>query len=114
MSKTYRRKGYEKTQNTSWDKQSNSIAGYYTEKDWVEYNVWVYREPTKREYFKRWYLAHGESRHANAYGPGKTYKKYRMSENRCITKRELAKFYKDYDYEPMIEEEPRSHWWDWS
>lgn len=123
MSRTYRRKNYEATQGTSWDRASDKIAGFYTVRDWSrgywKNGVYVsghvyYRAPTEREYNKEHWRIHGESRHSNEWGPGKGYKQHRMNENRQINETELIKWkkYPD-DYEPLFEEEPRSHWWDW-
>lgn len=121
MSRTFRRKNYEDTQGTSWDRKGRKTAGYYTEYDFNDFHGdWnrgdvTYRPPTRAEYIKEYFRIHGESRHANCWTPGGEYKKSRMKENRSINKEEMVKWkkYPD-DYEPLWEAEPRSHWWDWS
>ncbi len=125
MSRTFRRKGYEATQNTSWDKHGNSVAGYYTESDLVRrpgYNgpLWycvnflkVYREPTKAERFRKWYSAHGESRTASERSPNKWHRQHRQNELRTEARRQLNKFLRNDEYEPIIRAKPTSHYWDW-
>lgn len=125
MSRTYRRKNYEDTQGTSWDRKGRKTAGYYTEYDYNDScHFWhpgwnrgdvTYRPPTQEEYIREHQRIHGESKHANYWTPGKGYKQHRMNENRQINKQELVKWKKrPDDYEPLFEEEPRNHWWDWS
>lgn len=123
MSRTFRRKNYEDVRGRSWDRAGRKTAGFYTHRDCNTQRrfgctgyfkcVWTYRPMTKREWDKEHRRIHGES-HQNYWGPGRPYKQYRMEENRVINKAELVKWkkYPD-DYEPMFEEEPRSHWWDW-
>ena len=114
MSKTIRRKNFEKTQNTSWDKQGSKIAGYYTEADYVAYGLSCYREPTEQEYFDKYYWAHGESKHANQRSPGKSYRKPRTREWRQKARQELHRFMTREDYEVVLDANPINCWWDWS
>lgn len=119
MSRTVRRKNYENEQGqNSW--RMKRIAGYYTQVEYVwceddEYYWYevVYREPTDAEYYHDYYRLHGESKHANAWSPSWWYRHNRMSQNRMHNKTELAKWIKNTDYEPVFENNPRSHYWDW-
>lgn len=120
MSRTYRRKNYETVcQNSYWG--GSKLAGFYTEVDWVPLDlnrgwlghVYTYRAPTKAERFKRWYSAHGESRHANHRTPGPAYREHRMRQNRSINKEELHRCLREVEYEPLFEANPRDCWWDW-
>lgn len=122
MSRTFRRKNFEKTQNRSWDKRGSSIAGYYTYRTYVYVRdvdsvcrrVDVYREPTKRERYKAFRWAHGESRTRSERSPNSWHRKNRMRENRSINKEELHRWIRDPDnYEPLFEADPRSCLWDW-
>lgn len=115
MSRTIRRKDYENTQRTSWDRKGNRIAGYYTEYDFDPDWYWlaVYREPTDRERYRAVRWAHGESRARNERTPGWEYRHNRMRQNRSINKCEIAKWIKNDEYEPMTESNPRSCRWDW-
>lgn len=118
MSRTFRRKNYEETQGRSWNRRGRKTAGYYTQWDHNSHRSnWAdvtYRQPTREEYLKEYLRLHCESKHANYWGPGKGYKQFRMEQNRRINKQELINWMKyPDDYEPMVEEEPRSHWWDW-
>ncbi len=106
-----------------WIPDGFKTAGYYTEYDYhspYREPEWdgpteTYREPTKRERFKRWKAYHGESSHKNARTPGWEYRNMRMRENRSINKQEIIRWMKDPDnYEPMCEANPRSCHWDWS
>lgn len=116
MSRTFRRKNYEHEQGANryykW-----KVAGYYTQVDciwheegWFEY---VYREPTEEEYYRDYWALHGESKSANSWTPSREFRKRRMGENRMINKTELSKWFKNVDYDPIFEENPRSHYWDW-
>lgn len=94
-----------------------SIAGYYTEidRDLNEYGsiCYVYREPTERERFYKEQFLHGESRSRNARSPGRYYRKGKQNQNERINKRELHKWIKNNEYEPLFEPNPRSCWMDW-
>lgn len=123
MSRTFRRKGFEKTQNTSWNKQGNSVAGYYTEYDLIypegvnsRWYYWtalrIYREPTKEERKFKFLVAHGES-HRSERTPSREYRQSRERKMRRYNKQELYKFKDNSDYEPMVKTNPDSHYWDW-
>jgi hypothetical protein len=116
MSRTFRKKNYEVENHTSWDTKGKKIAGFYTERTlhyehggfWYTYDI-----PTKQQYVDSYWKIHGESRSGNSVSPGKEYRRNRMKENRAITRQELAKFFKNTEYEVMAETNPRSCWWDW-
>lgn len=125
MSRTYRRKNIELTMGSSWERCGRHTAGLYTTSDskchvreTAEYVYWTrvcwYRPMTQPERFREWYRLHGESRHANERTPGRHYRKRRCRENRRCTQRELHRFWRNPDYEPMVEAQYRSHWWDWN
>lgn len=112
MSRTFRRKGYEKTQATSWDRRGDKTAGFYTVCVYVNWRVYEYRAPTKHEYGKKYWKIHRDNGR-DEYTPSSMYRKFRMRQNRRINKRELHKFMSRVDYEPLTQAEPISHWWDW-
>lgn len=118
MSRTFRRKGYENTQRTSWDRCGNRVAGFYTESDpewWFgRYCVDIpeFRKPTRQEYYARFWRYHGDS-HRNAWSPSRYYRHTRHIENKSINNQQLAKWIKNNDYEPLFESNPRSCRWDW-
>lgn len=121
MARTYRRKNYESTQNASWDTCGFKVGRHYTTYDgpyWLQNGARrmpEYREMDALESYHHWRWMHGESGSAQMRSPGRTYREYRMSENRSINKQELAKWLKAAgEYEPMFEENPRDCWWDWS
>lgn len=109
MSRTYRRKGYEKTQNTSWDKQFNSFAGFYTEYDYELINPYlkysrfnkIYRKPTKQEFSQKYWDVHADGRYGcNSLG---TY--FKILNNQQIRRendREILKWMKNEDHEVML------------
>lgn len=139
MSRTYRRKNYELQNANSW-RGGGKSAGYYTEEDWhyqkvteenikgvdpkdIRYSEYsgcyflhytTYREPTKKEYFKRWYYAHGESRTSMERSPNSYHRQFRVRQNRNINKREIKIYLKNQNYEPMCEEKVRRCLWDWN
>ena len=120
MSRTFRRKDYEKTRGSSWERQHDKIAGYYTkyeycrvEDDKYRWYEEVWREPTKSERYKMVRWAHGESRTSNERTPSRWFRQDRMNQNRMINKRELIKWLKNAEYDPIFESDPRSHYWDW-
>lgn len=120
MSRTFRRKNWEKQQTHSWGRCGNKTAGYYTVKDpvrdetgrWI-YRLYSYREPTKHELGQAYWRIHGESSHANDWSPGHAYRHARVRQNRSINRTELAKWLKCEEYEPLFEENPRDCKWDW-
>ena len=115
MSRTFRRKGYEKTQGTTWHRKGDKVAGYYTITVWeVSWDLGYqeYRAPTDHEYGRKYWEIHGDN-HRNEYTPARGYRQFRMHQNRQITRQELHKYMVDQNYEPMVQEEPISHWWDW-
>lgn len=121
MARTYRRKGFEATMNSSWDTEGFKVAGHYTTYDgsyWKSNGSrWMkeYRPMNKRERFNRWYWMHGESRTRSMRSPNRWHRNIRQRENRMINKMELIKWIKaGGEYEPMFEENARDCWWDWS
>lgn len=125
MSRTFRKKNYEAENNTSWDRQGWKVAGFYTYKEFhttrdgnAPYDgrcgyYYTYEVPTKEQFVKRYWSNHGESRSGNSVSPGREYRRYRMKQNRMITRNELFKYIADSDYDVMVEANPRSCWWDW-
>ena len=117
MSRTFRRKNFEAENNTSWDVRGRKTAGYYTEREFHYYRGgwWnTFSVPTKQQYNKQYWRNHGESKTANSWSPGWSYRHPRMTQNRALTRQELHKFMTIPDYEPMVEANPRNCWWDWS
>lgn len=117
MSRTFRRKGYEDTQGTSWDRKFRKTAGFYTTIDW-HYNAHGYwgvgREPTATERAAEFKRVHGDT-HRNAWTPSRnTYRKEKIIRNRMYNKGELHKFVYREDYEPLFQAQPYDSWWDWS
>ena len=122
MSKTFRRKGYECTQGRSYHRRGRKTAGFYTMKDgywWGKHSfagedsIATFREPTRQEYYEEFWRIHGDTGGRNYWSPGRYYRETRQTQNRSINKQELCKWWKDEDYEPMFEANPRSHLWDW-
>lgn len=124
MSRTFRRKNYEDTQGTSWDRQGRKTNGYYTTNDREAarnshgYFVWGlkrYRPMDTREAYKARRWAHGESSTASVRSPNHWHRLMRNKENRSIDKKQLIKWFKSGgEHEPMCEANPRSCLWDWS
>lgn len=110
MSRTYRRQGYEKTQNTSWDKQFNSVSGFYTEyeyewssseKSW-DARIEVYRKPTKKEFSQKYWNLHADGR----YGYSAFSKYWRTICNRRMRNhndREILKWMKNDEHEILLQ-----------
>ena len=116
MSRTYRRKNYEVTQNRSWNKNFRRVFGHYVKRGWSgQGSAYHFRAMTEREQIEEFWFIHSESKHHNAWTPGKWYRKRRMKQNRMINKTEIIRYFKRGDeYEPMTEADPRNCWWDWS
>jgi len=120
MSRTFRRKNYEHTQGDSWGMTGTRIGGRHVHKDSYRVDcgefyryVYTYREPTRAEYFKKYWRLHGESDNRNAWSPNRFHRAYRMKENRMINKQELYRCVMIDEYEPLFEADPRNCWWDW-
>lgn len=117
MSRTFRRKNYEAENNTSWDVRGRKTAGFYTHRlgHWNGYTHWyTYEIPTNTQHHREYWRNHGESKSANSWSPGHSYRNMRMRENRAMARQELHKYKALPDYEPIIEANPRNCWWDWS
>lgn len=121
MSRTYRRKNYEDTQGTSWDRKGRKINGYYTEYDYKsywedgEYYWWYEYRPMTEEEIKWQFLRdHGETNSHWAHNnPGPWVRQHCQKQQRQKARQELSKFYKDTDYEPIIEDRRNLSWWYW-
>lgn len=121
MSRTIRRKNYEAENRSSWNNKGRKIARAYTESDLdCFYNsdgLWVctytYREPTKNEYFNKYWSYHSDkqSRYFRK-GPNKWYRFFTIHQYRMQDKTELRKFMKNEDYEPMCRDRISSGYWD--
>lgn len=80
MSRTMRRKGYELVLNNSWNNHGFKTNGYNTTWDRAvrtgngHGGACQHRAMTAREVYDQHRVRHGESKHANAYGPGKYYR----------------------------------------
>lgn len=119
MARTFRRKNFEATRNSSWDTKGFKTAGHYTtyEGNWFRWSgrePVVFRPMTPREAYKTRQWFHGESRHKNDRSPGRYYREYRCNQNRMINKKEYAKWLRaNGEYEPFFEANPRDCKWDW-
>lgn len=114
MSRTFRRKGYEKTCNSSKRQR------YYTK---IKYDAdpkngfmhptyeYVKRPPTKVEYYKDYWKLHGDN-NQGIWNLHKITRHNRMMQNRRINKNEICKWIKNEEYEPLTEDNPRSNAWD--
>lgn len=112
MSRTFRRKNYEETQGTSWDRKFRRVHGEYTEYDIV---LWshngcggyqqAYRPMTKRERDKEYWRVHADSKSGYGWNPRGPWwwLNLHQREYRRASEREILKFVRDESYEPMIE-----------
>lgn len=125
MSRTFRRKNYEDTQGNSSDRCGRKTAGYYTQDDWGKvyreddtswwyvYN-YTYREPTERERDEEFWRIHGDTNCSWYWNnPSPWVRQYCQKQQRQKARQELSKFYKDTEYEPIIEERRNMSWWYW-
>jgi len=122
MSRTIRRKNFEDTLTTSWDRQGFKTHGLYTKceatrvvhrqgsRTTVTYVWTTYRAMNKQERFHRWYEFHRESR-PSMRGPSRWFRTVRSHKIRKQEKIELHKFTKDPDHEPMLPPRLRWEWW---
>lgn len=113
MSRTYRRKNIEDTLGSSWDRRGRKYAGFDTICDRYWDGTFSVRERTEREKFDFWYWLHGESRSNNERTPNRWYRQRRCRQGRRYSKRELQKFLRDENYEPMANDKDLPHGWDW-
>lgn len=114
MSRTFRRKNYEREVR---NKAGCSIAGFYTEYDIYycgQFLNYVYREPTKEEAFKTFQKAHGDGvEHHNTFrkvGRRFVQKQHRQKNNKLIIDY-LKKDSEDVVHE-VLAKYPK-HWWYW-
>lgn len=115
MSRTYRRKHYEITKNRSGYYQGSKLNGYYTYWDFYTQPINghcgtpIYYAASGKEYFKEYYRIHGESKHRNAWGPGKDYKRPSVKRWRTLIKSELRKELMS-DHEGFYPRKEQTHW----
>ena len=119
MSRTFRRKGFERTEGTSWDRAGCKIDRHYVERDFTRveletgYSIqWNYRAPTEQERNSRYWWIHGDSK-SNTFKYGRMYRGPKERQFRAANRRELVKYLKNPDYEPMVWDKPTDCWWDW-
>lgn len=108
MSRTFRRKNFEKTISRV---NGSKINGFYTTWDrLVEYpcsnghgGCPAYRAMTENEINEKYWRIHGESKHNLAWGPNRIYREVENQDLKTFNKREMDKWVKRGDeYEPMI------------
>ena len=108
MSRTYRRKGWEKTVKKT---DGSKVNGYYT--TWDTYGPKInghegeinYRPMTKREKVLRYIWLHGDSR-PNHWSPSKAYRQEVKVKLQTHNKREMSKYLRlGQEYEPNFMED---------
>ena len=80
---------------------------------WRGWRHYYYRLPTKREEYMNFRCMHGESSHANERSPGRSVRYPRTRQWRNHNKREVFKWMKDENYEPLTWDDPLDCKWDW-
>ena len=110
MSRTFRRKNYEKAQSKQ---HFSSIDHRYTIFDYnsfIEYGVnghggyVLERKPTRQEYYKWYYEVHGESSHSKERSPDKSYRERHETEMREYNRRELRRYFDLCgEYDPLFQ-----------
>lgn len=119
MSRTYRRKNYEKQYLGKWFGISKQF-GYYAEYD-IDYvpdrpgHNWlrVWREPTKEEYFKNWYMAHGDKGSYLTEAPPRWYRNMKRRKERANFKTQYHKWLKNPEFEIISQLKIAQDNWDW-
>ena len=76
--------------------------------------VMVRRSLEGKDARKAWHALHAESPSANARSPGRAYRRARQVQHRRHAARELHRYMRGADYEPMVRVNPLSCQWDWS
>jgi hypothetical protein len=124
MSRTYRRKNYELTQNSSWDRRFRRVldapADVHYQYTWFKETecYWYYRTELNIEYHDKRRLRHDLRRlhgdnHPWNWSPAKYWRQLFHREFRRHSNHEIHKFIKNSDYEPMCYKEYRPYWVDW-
>lgn len=118
MSRTYRRKNFHLTQNTSFDTIGIKKCGgkLNTECDyWLTDNGGLnksYRTKTKSEKIKYFIRTHTDNKRGVYHVPS-WYNRLFERKFRMRNKHEIHKWYKNHDYEPMCASTPKDSAWDW-
>lgn len=110
MSRTYRRKHYHLTQNTSWDRRGKKVALQYTKR--VGYYNPTYRKMTEREIVEYEIRTHRDNKRGS-YTPPSWFNRLYERKFRRMNKRELHKYMRNEEYEPMCMSNPPDTKWDW-
>ena len=116
MSRTFRRKGWEATKGNSWSVAGRKVNGYYTTWNNIvktgngHEGVKVYVPYTRQEENAEYWRIHGESKHNNAWGPGKDYKVIENRRFRKCSKSELHRELTIPDYEAQFDSNGKYRW----
>lgn len=109
MSRTFRRKGFEKTRKNQFGCKLN---GYYTDMQWNG-NQPVAALMSGVEYRKAYWIIHGESKHNQAWGFNKWSRRYANRIAKTQNKKELFKWMNNNDHEPQLSQAKRTMRYDW-
>ena len=124
MSRTIRRKNYERENNTSWDRKGRKCGGMFPQEEFVsEFQVerwssiwnmgyYYFREPTEKEYNKAFWTIHSDGNY-DFYRSRKSFRKIEMHQCRMNDKREISLFMEDSNYEPMCWDRRCAGFWDY-
>lgn len=119
MSRTFRRKNWEKHQRSYPGGKTN---GFYTEYDLCvktdngHGGYYKYRPMTEAEKSWRYWNIHGESKHNNGWGPNRFYRKLWKTESKRENDRQLRKHLNSNgEYDPVFYSNWPSQraWWAW-
>lgn len=120
MSRTIRRKNYEETQNTSWDRVGKKIGGRYVVEEyfrWSDDHYYHWSKDFIRPMTKEERIDHDKRiyRDRKRYGVPHWYVNlYFEKPLRQHNKREIQKYFRNEDYEPMCLVKTRDALRDWT
>lgn len=120
MSRTYRRKNYHLTRNTSWDDYTKAW-GRHTEygmvshkTDLTRYGVyWEYREKTKEEKIYSYLWMHTDKSRYDTKSPKRWYRKEQRVKEKTNYKRQLMRWEQNPDYEIIEQYRMALDSWGW-
>lgn len=113
MSRTVRRKNVNYS-SSYWDRYPLVHRVFYGPGKWdYDYEV-IDKNKDLKAWKKAYWKAHKESSTSNERTPNRWHRQKREAQHKGHAKRELHKFATINEYEVIIEDNPRSHYWDWS
>lgn len=113
MARTLRRKNYIQTKNTTCGRQGCKINGYYTEYDFDDYGLQLFRPCTEEERFRLYKIAHLDGGGDYNGAMDVTARRLEMKTDRQKVRGEISRFMKGVVEDVIVSEQKKYPFWYW-